>query len=123
MFWTSVRVSPCSALWRFSSLGRATVNWSLSQRDLHVRVQPAAQLTAGSLDRHIVALELKGHTFRHRNRLSTDTRHRTSYQTTASSSPPRFAVRASRSVISPRGVETMAMPRPFLTLGSSRHFT
>src|SRR2546426_7437828 len=41
-----------------------------------------------------------------------DARHgRPPYQTTASSSPPTRAVRASRSVMSPCGVERIAMPR------------
>src|SRR5688500_9911543 len=30
MFWTRVRVSPCSALWRLSSLGRSTLSEPLS---------------------------------------------------------------------------------------------
>jgi hypothetical protein len=46
-----------------------------------------------------------------------------SYQTTASNSPPRLAERASRSVMSPLGVDTIAMPRPFLTRGISRDLT
>ena len=46
-----------------------------------------------------------------------------SYHSTAINSPPMCARRASRSDISPWGVETMAMPRPFFTRGISRDLT
>ncbi len=46
-----------------------------------------------------------------------------SYHTTASTSPPTRAVRASRSVMRPCGVLRIAMPRPFLMRGISRAFT
>src|SRR5215210_2451806 len=93
------------------------------KRQLHVRVQRAAELATGPLHGHSISLDLEGDTLRHRHRLPSDSRHSSSYHTTASSSPPRFALRASRSVMRPRGVDTMAMPSPFLTRGSSRHLT
>ena len=123
MFCTSVRVSPCSALCFCSSLGRATVKIPSASASCISGWSCAAQLALGALHRDLAALELERDALGHRHRLLADTRHRASYQTTASSSPPRLAVRASRSVISPFGVETIAMPRPFLTRGSSRHFT
>src|SRR5438309_3571263 len=58
------------------------------------------------------------------DRLPADARHGpASYQTSASSSPPTRAVRASRSVMSPCGVDRIAIPRPFLTRGISRALT
>ena len=41
------------------------------------------------------------------------------YATMQSTSPPRPSARALRSVITPREVETMATPRPFITRGMS----
>src|SRR5207249_1884515 len=62
------------------------------------------------------AVELGGDALGNGNWLPADTRHGpASYQTSASSSPPMRAVRASRSVMSPCGVERIAIPRPFLT--------
>src|SRR3954465_15758627 len=95
----------------------------VAEGQLHLGMELAPQLASRSLHRYAVALQLEGDTLGHGDRLSTNTRHGSSYQTTASSSPPRLALRASRSVMSPRGVETMAMPSPFFTRGSSRHFT
>src|SRR5215210_959074 len=95
----------------------------VAEGNLHFRVQRAAELAPRPLYRHRVPLHLKRDALGNRHRFSSYTRHVPSYQTTASNSPPRLALRASRSVIRPRGVETIAMPRPFLTRGSSRHFT
>ena len=123
MFWTSVRVSPCSALWRLSSLGRSTVKLPSSNLSFISgwrvrRSSPLGPFTATVLpwrSRFTPLGRVTG--FLPIRDIAA------SYQTTARSSPPRFALRASRSVISPFGVETIAMPRPFLTRGSSRHFT
>src|SRR6188508_2213201 len=95
----------------------------VAEGQLHLGVELTAQLAARALHRDAVSLQLERDALGYGYRLSTNTRHGSSYHTTASSSPPRLALRASRSVMSPRGVETMAMPSPFLTRGSSRHFT
>ena len=95
----------------------------LVEGDLHVGVEGATQLAAGALHRHRFPSSWSVTPFGTVTGFLPIRDIGASYQTTASSSPPRLAVRASRSVISPRGVETMAMPRPFLTRGSSRHLT
>src|SRR5947199_4755823 len=87
-------------------------------------VDEPADLALGALHGDPQAVEVRGHTPGHRDRLLADARHgAASYQTTASSSPPTRAVRASRSVMSPWGVERIAIPRPFLTRGISRALT
>src|SRR6185436_12254016 len=95
----------------------------VAEGQLHLGMELTAQLASRPLHRDAVSLQLERDTLGYGDRLSANTRHGSSYHTTASSSPPRLALRASRSVMSPRGVETMAMPSPFLTRGSSRHFT
>ena len=50
------------------------------------------------------------------DRYLTDAAHQ---NTSASTSPPTFWARASASESTPRGVETMVMPRPLRTTGSS----
>src|SRR5688572_15343107 len=54
---------------------------------------------------------------RDRHRHFADAAHQ---NTSASTSPPTFCARASASESTPRGVETMVMPRPLRTVGSSR---
>src|SRR3569623_940432 len=62
------------------------------------------------------ALGRRGDTARDRDRFLTDAAHQ---NTSASTSPPTFCSRASVSESTPRGVETMVMPRPLSTRGSS----
>ena len=44
------------------------------------------------------------------------------YHTKASTSPPTFSLRACLSVMMPLEVETIAIPRPFMTFGISSQF-
>src|SRR4029077_20600904 len=92
-------------------------------RDGELGVDQAADLPLGALHRDPLARQRGGDALGQRNGFLADTRHGASYQTTASSSPPTWAVRASRSVMTPCGVERMAMPRPFFTRGISRALT
>src|SRR5439155_26889427 len=94
----------------------------LLERQGELRMKRAADLALRALDGDRTAFDLRGDTVGQRNRLPADARHG-GYQTTASSSPPTRAVRASRSDIRPCGVEGIAIPSPFLTRGISRAFT
>src|SRR5213083_2755364 len=92
--------------------------------ELGVAVDQPAALALRTLHGDAQAVELGGDALGNGDWLPTDTRHGpASYQTSASSSPPMRAVRASRSVMSPCGVERIAIPRPFLTRGISRALT
>ena len=86
-------------------------------------VDRAADLAFRPLHREPEAVKVRRDALGERDGPLADTRHVASYQTTASSSPPTRAVRASRSVMSPCGVDRIAMPRPFLTRGISRALT
>src|SRR6266576_4336531 len=92
------------------------------ERQGELRMKRAADLALRALHGDRAALELGGDALGQRNRLPADARHG-GYHTTASSSPPTRAVRASRSDIKPCGVERMAIPSPFLTRGISRSLT
>ena len=119
----SVRVSPWSALWRVSSVGRDTVIVLPSSFTIISACTVRESSPLGPLTRtiwpSISAVTPEG-TVTGRLPIRDMA---SSYQITASSSPPRFAARASRSDISPFGVERMAIPRPFRTRGISRDFT
>src|SRR2546426_477005 len=87
-------------------------------------VDQPADLALRTLHGDAQAVELGGDALGNGDWLPADTRHGpASYQTSASSSPPMRAARASRSVMSPCGVERIAIPRPFLTRGISRALT
>src|SRR5213596_3284986 len=87
-------------------------------------VDQPADLALRALHGNPRPVELGGDALGNGDWLPADTRHGPpSYQTSASSSPPTRAVRASRSVMSPCGVERIAIPRPFLTRGISRALT
>src|SRR5439155_27069160 len=77
------------------------------------------QLGLGALHLHGAAAHRNGDAGRDRDGLLADSRHGEPlpYQTWQTSSPPRPASRASRSVISPREVETTDMPSPPMTRG------
>src|SRR6266568_4684969 len=96
----------------------------LLERDREIGMGHAADLAFRALHRDAAPVDLGGDALGQQDRLLADARHGLrSYQTTASSSPPTRAVRASRSVMSPCGVDRIAMPRPFLTRGISRALT
>src|SRR6516225_12318453 len=77
------------------------------------------QLRLGALHLHGAAAHRHGHTGRDRDGLLADSRHLDAlpYQTWQTSSPPRPASRASRSVRRPRDVDTTDTPRPPMTRG------
>src|SRR2546430_15838209 len=94
------------------------------EREREIRMGHPADLAFRALHRDAAPFDLRGDALGQRDRLPADARHDLrSYQTTASSPPPTRAGRASRSVISPCGVDRIAMPRPFLTRGISRALT
>src|SRR5690606_38848527 len=69
-----------------------------------------------TLDRQLAAVDRGGDAARDRYCLFTNARHQ---NTSASTSPPTLCSRASASERTPRGVDTMVMPRPLRTIGSS----
>ena len=65
-----------------------------------------------SLDLDVLALQGDANALGHRNRFPSNPRHVPRYQTRASSSPPIFCFRLSRSVMTPLEVDRMASPMP-----------
>src|SRR6478735_1211925 len=70
----------------------------------------------GPLDGERTVVDLGSDAAWDRHRLLADAAHQ---NTSASTSPPTFCARASLSESTPRGVETMVMPRPLRMFGSS----
>src|SRR5690606_36120205 len=70
----------------------------------------------GPLDADLATFDAGGDASGNGDRLLTGAAHQ---NTSASTSPPTFWSRASASESTPRGVETMVMPRPLRTRGSS----
>src|SRR6478735_1424542 len=70
----------------------------------------------GALDGQRAVIDLGGDAAWDRHRLLADAAHQ---NTSASTSPPTFCARASLSESTPRGVETMVMPRPLRMFGNS----
>ncbi len=70
----------------------------------------------GALHGELAILDGRSHARRNGDRFFTDAAHQ---NTSASTSPPTFCSRASLSESTPRGVETMVMPKPLRTTGSS----
>ena len=79
----------------------------------HLQLQRAL----GTLDRQDLAFGGGADACRQLDRPFTNARHQ---NTSASTSPPTFASRASASDSTPRGVDTMIVPRPLRMRGSSR---
>src|SRR3546814_3094150 len=69
-----------------------------------------------TLHRQLAAVDRGGDAAGDRYCLFTNARHQ---NTSASTSPPTLCSRASASERTPRGVDTMVMPRPLRTIGSS----
>ena len=90
-------------------------------RDVHVRMEFAGKGCLSALYGNNVAVNLDFNAGRNGNRHSTNSRHclYLPYQTNARTSPPTFSSRAFLSVMTPLDVETMAIPRPRSTFGSS----
>src|SRR5205814_1582955 len=78
--------------------------------------QAQRQRALRTLDRKRLAFDRGGDARRHGDRLLTNAAHQ---KTSARTSPPTFCSRASASDRTPLGVETMVMPRPLRTRGSS----
>ena len=74
------------------------------------------QGSLGPLDGQHAVGDVGGHPCRDCHRLFTDAAHQ---NTSASTSPPTLAARASASESTPRGVETIEMPRPLRITGNS----
>ena len=116
MFAISERVSPCSARCSARSVGRVTMSSSPSWRTSIARFLrsdrsprgPATRTTSGS----IVTLTPVG-----TGMGFLPIRDMSSYQICATSSPPTPSLRASWPVITPREVDTIAVPMPPSTLG------
>src|SRR5436190_3839605 len=87
-------------------------------RDRRAREHVRREVALGPLHPHPAARDLDRDSGRDRNRLPSHSRHSSSYQIWQTSSPPSPASRASRSVISPREVETIDVPSPPRTRGS-----
>ena len=90
--------------------------------DDHVGMELLGQGTLGALDRYQVPLrDGNFHTGGDGNGHSANSTHvkYPPYQTNAKTSPPTWAARAALSVMTPLDVETMAIPRPRRTRGSS----
>src|SRR5690606_15418437 len=79
--------------------------------------QAHRQSALGALHAERALADLGSDPARDRHRPFADAAHQ---NTSASTSPPTFSARASTSESTPRGVETMVMPRPLRTVGSSR---
>src|SRR5437868_1174496 len=88
---------------------------------LHERVERAPQLALRSLHRDLLAVHRHVHALRERHGKLSDPTHFVfvPYQTYARTSPPRAFFSASRPVMSPDEVETIAMPSPPRTRGIS----
>src|SRR5439155_3820226 len=120
MLFTSVRVSPCSARWRGSSLGRTmrSVPSSRSTRISGWRLRssvPSGPLTVRR-DPSCVTSTPLGMLIGMRPMRDMAT---LPYQTKQSTSPPRFSFRACDPVMIPREVERTTRPSPPRTRGIS----
>ena len=79
----------------------------------------ALEPNAGRIERALDALEEGNRTLAHARLALHFLCGLSHHQTSQSNSPPTRSRRASLSVMTPREVERMAMPRPFMTLGRS----
>ena len=91
--------------------------------DGHHGVELVGEFALGALRGDFVTFDGNGNSGRNRNGLFADTRHSKllsfPYQMYAITSPPTPALRASRSAMTPLEVDTIAVPRPPRTRGSS----
>ena len=81
------------------------------------------ELAPRPLDAHELGLDGDVDARGHRDRLLSDSAHALTYQTYATTSPPTPARRASWPVMTPREVETIAVPIPPSTFGISPALT
>src|SRR5690606_41947073 len=93
--------------------------------DLYIAMDIEAELALRTLHANGLARHRCGDTLRNLDRLLTNARHGAflhscsrDQKTVQRTSPPTFCSRASWSAMTPLGVETIAMPRPFDTRGS-----
>ena len=113
-----VRCMPQAARLRCASVGRRDADLALGDLIVHEIVEQLHRERAlGPLDGQRAALDRGGDARRQRDRLLADAGHQ---NTSASTSPPTFWSRASASDSTPRGVDTMIVPRPLRMRGSSR---
>src|SRR5207248_1970744 len=85
----------------------------------HIRIGRAADGAQRAFDGDAAAGEVDLNALGHGNRIFSDSRHGLSQATMHSTSPPTPSARALRSVMTPREVDRMATPRPFMTRGMS----
>ena len=97
-------------------VGRLHRNAAVFERVADLVTQRHGEGALGALHADDAVVDRRGHASRYGDRLLTDAAHQ---NTSASTSPPTFCSRASASERTPRGVETMVMPRPLRTRGSS----
>src|SRR5206468_7758151 len=97
---------------------RCYADFSVGDLILHEVVEQLhRQRALGALDRQSLTFDAGGDARGHRHRLLTDAGHQ---NTSARTSPPTFWSRASASDSTPRGVDTMTVPRPLRMRGSAR---
>src|SRR5690606_27083008 len=101
---------------RLAVVGRLDRDRSVLELVVDELRQAHRQGPLGALDAELPVLDRRGDPARDRHRLLADAAHQ---NTSASTSPPTFWARASASESTPLGVETMVMPRPLRTVGSS----
>ena len=101
---------------RLAGVGRLHRNATVLERVGDLFAEREVQGALRPLHVELAVVDRRGDTARDRDRLFTDAAHQ---NTSASTSPPTFCSRASASDRTPLGVETIVMPRPFMTRGSS----
>src|SRR5687768_13747367 len=102
---------------RLGSIGRLDHDRIAFDGVADLLAHPQGEIALGPLHAEHAVLDSGSDPARDRHRHFADAAHQ---NTSASTSPPTFCARASASESTPRGVETMVMPRPLRTVGSSR---
>src|SRR5262249_662840 len=85
----------------------------------HVGIGRARDRAERALDGDLAGGDVQLYALRHRNGIFCDSGNKKSEATRQSTSPPTPSARALRSVITPREVERIATPSPFITRGMS----